>query len=83
MKNTLSAARRLSRFDAESLQPFGALRSTFHRPLADVQFEIAPKWTAIVRWNYYEYAENNAFIGPMYPRGFHANATTLSLRYAF
>ena len=65
------------------LQPFGSLRSTFHRPLADVQFEIAPKWTAIARWNYYEYAEQNAFFGPTYPRGFHANATTLSLRYAF
>lgn len=65
------------------LQPFGSLRSNFHRPLADVQFEIAPNWTAIARWNYYEYVEQNAFFGATYTRGFHANATTLSVRYAF
>lgn len=65
------------------LQPLGTLQSNYHRPLADVQFELAKGWTAIARWNYYEYLEKNAFFGPTYPRGFHANATTLSLRYAF
>ncbi len=65
------------------LQPFGTLKSNYDRPLADVEFDIARGWTAIARWNYYEYLEKNAFFGPTYPRGFHANATTLSLRYAF
>ena len=65
------------------LQPFGTLKSNYHRPLAEVQFEIAASWTAIARWNYYDYLEKNAFFGPTYPRGFRANATTLSLRYAF
>lgn len=46
------------------LQPFGTLKSNYHRPLAEVQFEIAPSWTAIARRNYYEYLEKNAFFGP-------------------
>jgi hypothetical protein len=66
-----------------SLQPFGTLKSNYHRPLADLEFEIARGWTAIARWNYYEYREKTPFFGPTYPRDFHANATTLSLRYAF
>jgi hypothetical protein len=65
------------------LQPFGTLKSNYHRPLADVEFELARGWTAIARWNYYEYREKTPFFGPTYPRNFHANATTLSLRYAF
>jgi hypothetical protein len=65
------------------LQPFGTLKSNYHRPLAEVQFEVAPGWSTIARWNYYEYLEKNPFFGPTAPRDFHANATTLSLRYAF
>lgn len=65
------------------LQPYGSLKSNFHRPLADLECEVAPGWTAIARWNYYEYLEKTAFFGPTAPRNFHANLTTLSLRYAF
>lgn len=65
------------------LQPLGSLTSTYHRPLADLEFEIARGWSAIARWNYYEYKEDNPFFGPTSPRNFHANLTTISLRYAF
>lgn len=65
------------------LQPYGSLKSNFHRPLADVEFEFAPGWTALARWNYYEYLEKTLFFGPTAPRNFHANLTTVSLRYAF
>jgi hypothetical protein len=33
-------------------------------------------------WNYYQYGEGS-FVGPTAPRYFHANNTTLALRYAF
>jgi len=33
-------------------------------------------------WNYYQYAEDS-FVGPTASRYFHANNTTLALRYAF
>jgi hypothetical protein len=33
-------------------------------------------------WNYYQYGEAS-FLGPTAPRYFHANNTTLALRYAF
>lgn len=65
------------------LQSYGSLKSNFHRPLADVEYEVAPGWTALARWNYYEYLEKTVFFGPTAPRNFHANVTTLSLRYAF
>jgi hypothetical protein len=65
------------------LQPFGSLKSNYHRPLADLEFEFTRGWTAIALWNYYDYSEKTAFFGPTDPRSFHANVTTLSLRYAF
>lgn len=65
------------------LQPYGSLRSNFHRPFADVEFEVAKGWSAMVKWNYYDYAERDPFFGPTYPRNFHANLTTLALRYSF
>jgi hypothetical protein len=65
------------------LQPYGSLRSNFHRPLAELEYELAKDWSVIGKWNYYEYREKTAFFGPTYPRDFHANATTLALRYAF
>src|SRR6266496_3090084 len=64
-------------------QPFGSLRSNFHRPFADVKFEVVKGWSAVAKWNYYDYAEKNPFFGPTYPRDFHANVTTLALRYSF
>ena len=33
-------------------------------------------------WNYYQYGEGS-FVGPTAPRYFHANNTTLAIRYAF
>jgi hypothetical protein len=33
-------------------------------------------------WNYYQYGEGS-FVGPTAPRYFHANNTTVALRYAF
>lgn len=65
------------------LQPYGSLRSNFHRPFADVEFEVAKGWSAVAKWNYYDYAEKSPFFGPTYPRDFHANVTTLALRYSF
>ncbi len=65
------------------LQPFGSLKSNYHRPLGEVEFEFAPGWTGIARWNYYEYLEKTPFFGPTAPRSFHANLTTVGLRYAF
>ena len=65
------------------LQPYGSLRSNLHRPFADVEFTVAKGWSAVAKWNYYDYAEQNPFFGPTYPRNFHANLTTLALRYSF
>ncbi len=33
-------------------------------------------------WNYQNYGEAS-FVGPTAPRNFHANETTLAIRYAF
>lgn len=65
------------------LQPYGSLKSNYHRPLVEVDYEFARGWTGIARWNYYEYLEKTAFFGPTAPRSFHANLTTVGLRYAF
>ena len=65
------------------LQPFGTLKSNYHRPLGEVDFEFAPGWTGIARWNYYEYLEKTPFFGPTAPRSFHANLATVGIRYAF
>lgn len=65
------------------LQPFGSLKSNYHRPLGEVDFEFRRGWTGIARWNYYEYLEKSLFFGPTAPRSFHANLATVSLRYAF
>jgi len=65
------------------LQPFGTLKSNYHRPLGEVDLEFAPGWTGIAQWNYYEYLEKTPFFGPTAPRNFHANLTTVGIRYAF
>lgn len=65
------------------LQPYGSLRSNFHRPFAELDVALAKGWSAVAKWNYYDYAEQNPFFGPTYPRDFHANLTALSLRYSF
>ena len=65
-----------------SLEPLGSLSSRYQQPLAFVGAEVARKVELRAGWNYYQYNENS-LVGPTLPRYFHANLTTLSLRYAF
>ena len=65
-----------------SLLPLGPLSSTYQSPLAAVDINIYKNVTFKAGWNYYQYNEGS-FIGPTAPRYFHANNTTLALRYAF
>jgi hypothetical protein len=65
-----------------SLQPLGPLASTYQSPLAAVDVLIYKDLTFKAGWNYYQYNEGS-FIGPTSPRYFHANNTTLALKYAF
>jgi hypothetical protein len=44
--------------------------------------EVAKQIEFRAGWNYYQYNENS-FTGPTAPRYFHANLTSLSLRYSF
>jgi len=64
------------------LQPLGPLASTFQSPLAAVAFAVHKNVTLKAAWNYYQYGEDS-FVGPTAPRYFHANNTTLALKYAF
>jgi hypothetical protein len=66
----------------DPLQPLGPLASRFQQPLAAIDLEIAKNVTWHGGWNYYQYNEAS-FVGPTLPRYFHANVTTLSLKYAF
>ena len=65
-----------------ALQPLGPLASTYQSPLAAVDVNIHKNVTFKAGWNYYQYGEGS-FVGPTAPRYFHANNTTLALRYAF
>jgi hypothetical protein len=64
------------------LQPLGPLSSTYQSPLASVDVLVHKNVTFKAGYNYYQYAEDS-FVGPTAPRYFHANNTTLALRYAF
>ena len=64
------------------LLPLGPLASTYQSPLAAVDVNIYKDVTFKAAWNYYQYGEGS-FVGPTLPRYFHANNTTLALRYAF
>ena len=64
------------------LEPLGSLSSRYQQPLAFVGLDVARKVELRAGWNYYQYNENS-FVGPTLPRYFHANLTTLSLRYSF
>ena len=64
------------------LLPLGPLSSTYQSPLATVDFVVRKNVTFKAGWNYYQYGEDS-FVGPTAPRYFHANNTTLALRYAF
>ena len=65
-----------------ALQPLGPLASTYQTPLAAVDVILHRNVTFKAGWNYYQYAEDS-FVGPTAPRYFHANNTTLALRYSF
>ncbi len=65
-----------------TLLPLGPLASTYQSPLAAVDVLVHKNVTFKAGWNYYQYGEND-FVGPTAPRYFHANNTTLALRYAF
>ena len=65
-----------------SLQPLGSLQYNYGQPLANVAVEMGHNVTAKAGWNYYQYAEGS-FVGPTDPRYFHANNTTIALRWAF
>ena len=64
------------------LQPLGPLASTYQSPLAAADIMIHKNVTFKAGWNYYQYGEGS-FVGPTAPRYFHANNTTLAIRYAF
>lgn len=65
-----------------ALQPFGSLQYSYCQPLASLAVDIAHNVTAKAGWNYYQYGEDS-FVGPTGPRYFHANNTTLAVRWAF
>jgi len=65
-----------------SLLPLGPLSSIYQTPLAAVDINIYKNVTFKAGWNYYQYNEGS-FVGPTAPRYFHANNTTLALRYSF
>jgi len=64
------------------LQPFGSLRYNYHQPIASLAIDLGHNLTAKAGWNYYQYGEKS-FVGPTFPRYFHANNVTGSLRWAF
>ena len=65
-----------------TLLPLGPLSSIYQTPLAAVDINVHKNVTFKAGWNYYQYGEGS-FVGPTAPRYFHANNTTLALRYAF
>ena len=65
-----------------TLQPLGPLSSIYQLPLAAVDVNIYRNVTFKAGWNYYQYGEGS-FVGPTAPRYFHANNTTLALKYSF
>ena len=65
-----------------ALLPLGPLASTYQSPLAAVDVKVYKNVTFKAGWNYYQYSEGS-FVGPTAPRYFHANNTTLALKYAF
>ncbi len=68
--------------DFNALLPLGPLSSTYQTPLATMEVKLYKNVSFKGGWNYYQYGEGS-FVGPTAPRYFHANNTTLALRYAF
>ena len=65
------------------LQQLGPVTSRYQLPLAAVDYNFYKNVTFRAGWNYQNYNEPNSFVGPTAPRAFHANETTLAIRYAF
>jgi hypothetical protein len=65
-----------------TLLPLGPLSSIYQSPLAGIDVAVRKNVTFKAAWNYYQYGEGS-FVGPTASRYFHANNTTLALRYAF
>jgi len=66
----------------DPLQVPGSLKNNYNKPAAELEFEVHEGLSAKAAWNYYGYNEKSA-AGPTIPRDFHANLTTVSLRYSF
>ncbi len=64
------------------LLPLGPLASTYQSPLAATEIALYKGVAFKAGWNYYPYGEGS-FVGPTASRYFHANNTTLALKYAF
>jgi len=64
-------------------QPLGPLTSRYQLPMAAVDYTFYKNIAFRAGWNYQNYNEPNSFVGPTAPRAFHANQTTLAIRYAF
>ena len=65
-----------------ALQPKGTVSYQYQQPTALIGYTFHKGWEARAGWNYFQYDENS-FVGPTAPRYFHANNTTLSIRYEF
>ena len=63
----------------------GPLNSKWLKPYAGLDYHFGKNWTGRAYWGYYGYHEDLTALSQdvFAPRGFHANTTTLSLRYAF
>ena len=64
------------------LLPLGPLSSIYQSPLAAAEVAVYRGVAFKAGWNYYQYSEGS-FVGPTASRYFHANNTTLALKYAF
>jgi hypothetical protein len=64
------------------LQPLGSLAYNYHQPVGNVSVDLGHNLEFNAGWNYYQYKEKS-FAGPTDPRYFHANTSTMSLRWAF
>ena len=65
------------------LVPQGTQSYNWHKPHAGLEVLVARGIALNGLWSYYNYGEKQAFEGPVFPRDFHANVGTLSLKYRF
>ena len=65
------------------LVPSGPQSFNWHKPHAGIEVLVAKGVAFNGLWSYYDYNEKQAFEGPVFPRDFHANVGTVSLKYSF